>query len=91
VHIIWHLTSAVFMLAFVGSGIAVFYIAYHSILFGRARSSAYTAAPLSWQQSVEIPETARPHVRKMRNGIMAFLACFTIAAAANLITFLVGY
>jgi len=91
VRIIWHLTSAVFLLAFAGYGISMFYIAYHSFLFRLRKGSARTTAPMNWQQSMEVPETARPHARKVRNGILACFASIIIAVAANYITWLVGH
>jgi hypothetical protein len=92
VHIIWHLTSAVSLLAFVGIFISAFYMAYHSILCRRHQFSAHTATPpINWQQSVEVPEAARPHARKMRNGLLMLLACFGVFAGAILFSVWVGY
>jgi hypothetical protein len=79
------------MLAFAGCGISMFYIAYHSFLFRLHKDSARTTAPMNWQQSVEVPETGRPHARKVRNGILAFFVSIIIAVAANYMTWLVGH
>jgi hypothetical protein len=91
--LIWHLTSVVLLLVWAGGVIAWFYILYQGILFARRRQQGMTpeSARNTWLQTVEVPEIARPHARKMRNGIVAVFVCFAVGSAAVLLQIWVGF